>query len=215
MTAMPPSLRTLVGNLDSTESRERFERRAFSRDEVGIGRAAVLVLLTSDAAPSVLLTERAAGLRHHGGQVSFPGGGIAPGETAAQAALREVHEEVGLGEDQITLLGEFPPALIQVSRFTVRTVVGCWTGLAELTASPDEVAQVVVAPVADLADPAARFIWRHPIGLTGPGFQVGALFVWGFTAFVLDAVLAAGGWARPWDDAFVRDVPPRFLSDRR
>ena len=61
-------------------------------------------------------------------------------------------------------------------------------------------------PVA-LADPANRFRVRHPSGHIGPGFEVDGVFVWGFTAGLLDAVLRLGGWERDWDHTRDRDVP--------
>jgi hypothetical protein len=47
----------------------------------------------------------------------------------------------------------------------------------------------------------------------GPGFEVQDLYVWGFTAYVLDAVLTAGGWSLPWDEDRFLDIPARFLPD--
>ncbi|MDR1214750.1 MAG: CoA pyrophosphatase [Propionibacteriaceae bacterium] len=174
--------------------------------------AAVLVLLSRRADPTVLLTLRSADLRQHAGQVSFPGGGIEPGESAVAAALREAAEEVGLVPGSVSVLGELPASRIRVSRFDVRIVVGAWDGAAPLRPQdPAEVAAVLSVPLSRLADPATRVTWRHPRGVSGPGFDLGDLFVWGFTAYVLDAVLAIGGWERPWDETRQVAVPARFL----
>jgi 8-oxo-dGTP pyrophosphatase MutT (NUDIX family) len=174
--------------------------------------AAVLVLLSRHSDPTVLLTVRSSSLRQHAGQVSFPGGGVEPGESAVAAALRESAEEVGLEPALVTVLGELPAARIRVSRFSVRIVVGAWDGSARLgPQDPAEVAAVLQVPLSGLADPAVRVTWRHPGGVSGPGFDLGDVFVWGFTAFVLDAVLAVGGWQRPWDETRLVAVPPRFL----
>jgi 8-oxo-dGTP pyrophosphatase MutT (NUDIX family) len=179
-------------------------------------QAAVLVLLTGDPDPVVLLTRRAAGLRHHAGQVSFPGGTIENGEGVVSAALREAAEEVGLEPAWASVLGELPSARIPVSRFAVAAVVAWWDGAGPVRAqNPAEVASVEQVAVSRLADPATRLTWVHPSGRTGPGFAFGDVFVWGFTAAVLDVVLKAGGWERPWQRARQVPVPELFLPDER
>ncbi len=82
-------------------------------------RAAVLVGLTREADPRVLLTLRSAHLPTHQGQISFPGGSLEVGEGVVQAALREAWEEVGLEKEGVTVLGElddvFTPAGFHVT----------------------------------------------------------------------------------------------------
>jgi 8-oxo-dGTP pyrophosphatase MutT (NUDIX family) len=206
----------LAAHLADATMAQRFAHRRFTRDEVLAHRAAVLVLLSDGADPDILLTERSPTLRHHGGQVSFPGGGIEAGESPVEAALREAAEEVGLEAAGVSVMGELPPAQIEVSRFAVRIVMAWWDGRGRVTVQdPAEVATIVRAPVSRLVDPAARLTWVHPRGHTGPGFEYDELFVWGFTAFVLDAVLRAGGWERPWPTDRRVLVPERFLPDTR
>lgn len=64
-------------------------------------RHAVMVVLDPDT-DAVLMTKRADHMRLHAGEMCFPGGKIEPGETTAQAAARELHEEIGLSPDRIT-----------------------------------------------------------------------------------------------------------------
>ena len=80
--------------------------------------AAVLVGVVAHAhAPTVLLTRRHDGLRHHAGQVSFPGGRIETTDASpAAAALREAQEEVGLQSVQFTPLGYLDPLLTNTQR---------------------------------------------------------------------------------------------------
>jgi len=70
-----------------------------------------------------------------------------------------------------------------------------------------EVAAVERIPVASLADPAHRVMLRHPSGRTGPAFRIRSMLIWGFTALLVDRLLALGGWERPWDTAIVRELP--------
>ena len=67
-------------------------------------------------------------------------------------------------------------------------------------------------PVAELADPANRWMVRHPSGWTGPAFGVRDMVVWGFTAGLLDRLLAVAGWEQPWDTSRVEDLPPAALA---
>jgi mutator protein MutT len=71
--------------------------------------AAVLVLLAEGpTGTEILLTRRAATLRHHAHQISFPGGRVDDGELPADAALRETWEEVGIAPAQVNLWGPLP-----------------------------------------------------------------------------------------------------------
>lgn len=96
-----------------------------------------------------VLTERAAKLNRHSGQWALPGGRIDPGETAEEAALRELQEEVGLtlGQDQI---------IGRLDDFTTRsgfvmTPIVVWGGSdCELKPNPAEVASVHRIPVREL-----------------------------------------------------------------
>lgn len=210
---VPQSLVPLITGLEAPHLPAAFRARSFDYAELGTGReAAVMVLLTG--LPDVVLIERARTLRKHAGQVAFPGGAVDDTDPDPVAtALRETEEEIGLNPDRIGVLGRLPSARIPVSRFHVHGVVGWWEGDSDLRTDPIEVASVRQVPVSDLVDPENRSTWRHPAsGHTGPGFAYDDLYVWGFTAYVLDAVLTAGGWQRPWDQDRIIDVPKRFMS---
>jgi hypothetical protein len=47
---------------------------------------------------------------------------------------------------------------------------------------------------------------RHPSGYIGPGFTVRGMLVWGFTALLLDRILALAGWERTWDSGRIVDI---------
>lgn len=95
-------------------------------------------------------------------------------------------------------------------------MVGTWSGDDPLVlASPLEVAAIHRWSVSDLADPVNRVTSRHPQGHMGPAWQFGDAFLWGFTAYLTDALLRLGGWWRPWDTNRVVEVPNRFQRDRQ
>ena len=95
---------------------------------------------------AILLTRRSLHLRRHAGQWALPGGRIDEGETAEQAALRELHEEVGLDLPPQSILGTLDDYVTR-SGFAITPVV-VWGGEARATApSPDEVASIHRIPL--------------------------------------------------------------------
>jgi 8-oxo-dGTP pyrophosphatase MutT (NUDIX family) len=162
--------------------------------------------------PSVLLIERAADLRKHAGQVAFPGGSLdATDASLDAAALREAHEEVGLDPATVRIVADLPAIFIPVSEFVVTPVLAWWERPHPVRPmDPAEVARVELVPIAELTDPANRFTVTHPSGWLGPAFDAGGLFVWGFTAGLLDRLIEFGGWARPWDKYVTRELPKEF-----
>lgn len=176
------------------------------RPGTGDRQSAVLALFTVD---SVLLVQRAAGLRKHSGQVAFPGGAVDAGEDLVEAALRETWEETGLDPSEVRILGSLPATHIPVSGFDVTVVLGWWPEPHPLPGGdPNEVASVTLVPLAELADPANRFTAVHSAsGFKSPGFDLPPLWIWGFTGFVLDDLIAAAGLEQDWDRFDARPVP--------
>ena len=183
-------------------------------------RSAILVLFGSGtpgadgSGPDLLLIQRKAGLRRHGGQPAFPGGAIEAGDAGpVGAALREAAEEVGLDPSGVDVIGTAPELFISRSGFRVVPVLGWWRRpVAVGPADPAEVAAAVRVRVGDLADPANRLTVRHPSGAAGAAFRVGGMLVWGFTAALIDVLLTLGGWERPWDAGRVEDLPAEMLA---
>ncbi|HYU65709.1 MAG TPA: NUDIX domain-containing protein, partial [Jatrophihabitantaceae bacterium] len=131
-----------------------------------------------------------------------------PGESPEQTALREAQEEVGLDPTSVQVVATLPALFLAPSGFVVTPVVAWWKAPHLVSAiAVDEVASVAVVPVAELVDPANRFRVAHPSGFRGPGFDAGGLFIWGFTALLLDRLLSLGGWAREWDETSERALP--------
>jgi 8-oxo-dGTP pyrophosphatase MutT (NUDIX family) len=186
----------LLENIDGPLSPEL--RAIFDRP--GRPASVLLALLERRAGPTVLFTERAAHLKDHAGQVSLPGGRLAPGESAAEAALREAHEEVGLEPATVDVIGSLDGFLTGTG-FTITPIVGI-VGNAAFTAIPDprEVAGVFEVPLTVILDRSAMsvgYFERHGSRLLTYELQYGGRRIWGATAAVLrnfqDVVLDEDG----------------------
>ena len=190
---------------------ERMEVPPGLRTPSGGGRhSAILILFgVGRAGPDVLLVQRSRTLRRHAGQPAFPGGVIDPGDDGpAGAALREAAEEARVDPSGVDVVSLLPDLYISRSGYLVSPVLAWWREPSPVApGDPAEVAEVARVPVADLADPGRRLMIRYPGGHAGPAFQAGSMLVWGFTAAVLDRLLALGGWEVPWDSRRVSELP--------
>ena len=151
--------------------------------------AAVLVpIVDHPGALTVLLTERASDLRHHAGQIAFPGGRVeARDDGPVAAALREAEEEIGLERRHVEVLGFLPDHLI-ISGFRVTPVVAMVAPGAPLTLDATEVAAVFEVPLAFVLDRANHRLRRRPIGeghVDVYDMAYGERNIWGATAGML------------------------------
>ncbi len=147
-----------VGSFDDAlrervrEHLERFERRPARDGKLTPAAVALALVRGAHDAPCFVLTRRASRLRDHGGQWALPGGRIDAGESAEDAALRELGEEVGLAlsaECVLGLLDDYPTR----SGFVITPVVVWSDAAGELEANPREVASVHRVPLAELERP--------------------------------------------------------------
>lgn len=151
--------------------------------------SAVLVgLIERPDGLQVLLTRRHERLRHHAGQISFPGGRIEGDDDGpVAAALREAHEEVGLASALVEPLGFLDP-FVTITGFHVIPVVARIADGFVAVADPGEVDEVFEAPLAFLLDPATEHVFeaefagrvRRIIEM-----QYGSYRIWGATAAML------------------------------
>ncbi len=126
-------------------------------DIAGFRPAAVLVpVLARPEGATLLFTRRTETVPHHKGEISFPGGGREPGETAAAAALREAQEEVGLDPRSVELLGALDD-LPSVASYVVTPIAAAVREPPPaFTAAAFEVVEPFELPLARLLDPALR-----------------------------------------------------------
>ncbi|WP_407688673.1 NUDIX hydrolase [Mycobacterium sp. HUMS_1102779] len=226
----PPWLRPLVDNLGRIPDayRRRLPDDVLAMLTSGAASAggerrdaAVLVLFSGpESGPAdggipdkadLLVTVRAATLRHHAGQAAFPGGASDPTDDGPVAtALREAREETGIDLARLHPLATLERMFIAPSQFHVVPV---------LAYSPDpgpvsvvdraETAVVARVPVRAFVNPANRLmVYRGDLGhrWAGPAFLLNEMLVWGFTGQVISALLDVAGWARPWDTTDMREL---------
>jgi 8-oxo-dGTP pyrophosphatase MutT (NUDIX family) len=151
--------------------------------------AAVLIgLVPRPSGIHVLLTRRTEGLRHHAGQVSFPGGRIEPDdEGAVAAALRETGEELGIEASLVTPLGFLDP-LVTITGFRVVPVVARIAPDYVAVPDPGEVAEAFEVPLDFLLDPAnleARTFELHGRPRQVWEYRYPDQRIWGATASML------------------------------
>lgn len=159
----------------------------------GARPSAVLVLLhDGPTGPEALFTKRAAHLRHHRGEISFPGGRLEPGESPVEAALREAWEEVALPSDVVRVHGELDHLSTVVSQSYIVPIVASVSGRPPLLAHPGEVERVLWVPLAELADPVAYREERWgtpPLDRAVHFFDLDDETIWGATARMVHELL--------------------------
>lgn len=163
-----------------------------------IRQSAVLVVLRKNPAQEVevLLTQRAMHLKHHKGQISFPGGKLELGERAEEAALRETQEEVGLVLEETHIIGSLEPLYVFGSYNWVQSYVALadWEKTQSLRIEENEVEQAFFVPISHFTNAANK--GEHHMHFAGkdrivPHWQVPQTNVplWGATALILNELL--------------------------
>lgn len=154
--------------------------------------AAVLIAIENiGIEPRIILTQRASTLRHHAGQVAFPGGKRDEQDTnIEETALREADEEIGLRPENVQVLGRLPTHET-VTGFSVTPVLGIVRDTFTPNPDPNEVAEVFSAPLRHVTNSAQFSVqgrrWRghqrryHTV-------PYGPYYIWGATARILWAL---------------------------
>ena len=151
--------------------------------------AGVLIPVIDHAAElSILLTQRAADLKHHAGQVSFPGGRMeAHDADITETALRETYEEIGIAAHEVSVIGYLQP-MPTITGYAVTPVVGLIAAGVELTIDRTEVDYTFEVPLRFLLERSnRRLVERELHGKKVPmvEFHYAGERIWGATAYML------------------------------
>ena len=181
--------------IQSLQQRLRFSTR------VKPAQAAVLIAITDESDPKVLLTRRSLYLNNHAGEVSFPGGKRDPQDTSnIVVALREAYEETALNPFDVQLIGDLP---MQKARngMLVKPVVGVIPAEVNLTAQPTEIDRIFFASLSSLmkAPPIPYEVRYAHQSLYFPSMRVENEIVWGLTARMLISLFQYGlNYQKEW-----------------
>lgn len=168
----------------------------------GAARTGSVLIVLFSAADSlhVILIKRREDLRHHPGQISFPGGRREQGETPLACALRETREEIGIEPASLIIAGHLETAYIIASDFSIDPFVAWHPGIPACIPYPSEVDAIYTVPLAHLCAPGAReYRQKNILGTqrSVPGFLLDGHHLWGATAMLLHEIierLKAAGW---------------------
>jgi 8-oxo-dGTP pyrophosphatase MutT (NUDIX family) len=124
----------------------------------------------------------------HAGQISLPGGRNDPGETTEQCALRELHEELGVPAERISVLGHLPPILVFASNYYVTPIVATCTASPVFRPNPAEVEELFEVPLMEILN---EDRWKQcqiehgKLRFAAPCISFGDWHVWGATGVIL------------------------------
>lgn len=158
-------------------------------------KAAVLALFFNHRQNvHLLFTQRALTLKHHKGQICFPGGRYEESDqNFTTTALRESAEELGLPPQDIQILGRLSPLYIPSSHNLVYPIVGWLRTLPKLTPNAAEVSKVIFAPLQALLNPANSNHYSYqkgPASAMAPCYRVNGTCIWGATAMITSELLS-------------------------
>lgn len=166
----------------------RFSKRIQKAD------AAVLLAITNEDDPKILLTRRSIYMNNHAGEVSFPGGKRDPNDTSnIVVALREAWEETALNPFDVKLLGDLPSERSKAG-VLVKPVVGLIPPNMKLVPQPTEIDRIFFASIREMMDarPTPYEVRLAKQSIYFPSLRVENEVIWGLTARILISLFQYG-----------------------
>ncbi|EZQ02415.1 MULTISPECIES: CoA pyrophosphatase [unclassified Acinetobacter] len=166
----------------------RFSKRIQKAD------AAVLLAITNEDDPKILLTRRSIYMNNHAGEVSFPGGKRDPNDTSnIVVALREAWEETALNPFDVKLLGDLPSERSKAG-VLVKPVVGLIPPNVKLVPQPTEIDRIFFASIREMMDarPTPYEVRLAKQSIYFPSLRVENEVIWGLTARILISLFQYG-----------------------
>lgn len=150
--------------------------------------AAVLMALTREDVPRLILTQRALHMNSHAGEVAFPGGKCDSSDASIIAtALREAQEEIALEPSQVQVLGELGIFTSRIG-MKVKPIIGLLDELPELQANPDEIDSIFTVPLDVFLNQKPSYdhkIKYMGINIAVPSFKHEGYVIWGLTGYMI------------------------------
>jgi 8-oxo-dGTP pyrophosphatase MutT (NUDIX family) len=150
--------------------------------------AAVLMALTREDVPRLILTRRAQHMNSHAGEVAFPGGKCDSSDASIIAtALREAHEEIALEPSRVQVIGELGVFTSRIG-MKVRPIIGLLDEMPMLQANPDEIESIFTVPLDVFLN--QKPTYDHKVKYMGinipvPSFNHEGYVIWGLTGYMI------------------------------
>jgi len=185
-----PDVEVIVQRIANRGITAQVTTQEFSQEWISTARlSAVLVpVVQTPVGPSLILTKRAAHLKNHRGEISFPGGRVEESESHQDAALRETEEEIALLRSNVVIVGQLDALTTFVSNSVIVPVVAVVQTLNKLVANEAEVSLIMVVPISELMRPDTYWNewWPTARGdLNIHFFELDNETIWGATARII------------------------------
>jgi 8-oxo-dGTP pyrophosphatase MutT (NUDIX family) len=168
--------------------------KTFDHELQSIKLSSVLLLLFPEGDRLfTCLMKRPSTMKHHPGQISFPGGQVEKDDLSAEmTALREAQEEVGIDPSEIEVLGKLSDLYVEVSRFSIQPVLAWADQKPDFTVNSEEVEKLILFPVGDFVSSEIIQEVELPT-VTGmlrvKYFPFDGEIIWGATAMILSELI--------------------------
>ena len=150
--------------------------------------AAVLMALTRENVPRLILTRRAQHMNSHAGEVAFPGGKCDSSDASIIAtALREAHEEIALEPSRVQIVGELGIFTSRIG-MKVKPIIGLLDEMPTLQANPDEIESIFTVPLDVFLNQKPSYdhkVKYMGVNIAVPSFKHEGYVIWGLTGYMI------------------------------